>query len=235
MITTGQPADEAGLGAMAALGRAATGSEPSRFLLLPLPEGLSEDSAELFGFFVYDVRVGHDHTRWCMAQSRYGGSLRVTGVQHPAPPFLCHIGRTPDAIHVEAPYATPVLDGRNLRPVVPNTEIWILLYVQVTQADGASQRNVLLGRVKAESTYVPQRGQLHADDRLSLASARIPQHIVLDRLAALGLPKTASLSVVAVELLPEPATERFRDPLGSDLGHVRLLRTSPLQPVPSIC
>ena len=27
----------------------------------------------------------------------------------------------------------------------------------------------------------------------------------------------------------------FKDPLGADLGEVRLLRTSPLTPVPAVC
>jgi hypothetical protein len=42
------------------------------------------------------------------------------------------------------------------------------------------------------------------------------------------------LSALAVELLPEPGSP-FGDPLGQDLGQVRLLRTSPLTPVPAVC
>jgi hypothetical protein len=52
-------------------------------------------------------------------------------------------------------------------------------------------------------------------------------------LAALALPATSPLSVVFVETLPELG--QFDDPLGGDLGNVRILRTSPLTAVPPIC
>lgn len=52
-------------------------------------------------------------------------------------------------------------------------------------------------------------------------------------LSALALPRDARLSVLVVELLPESAD--IPDPLGGDLGHARILRTSPLTPVPAIC
>jgi hypothetical protein len=42
--------------------------------------------------------------------------------------------------------------------------------------------------------------------------------------------------------MPEPQAtnanarvDQFNDPLGADLGKVRILRTSPLTPVPEIC
>ena len=41
------------------------------------------------------------------------------------------------------------------------------------------------------------------------------------------MPLDAPLSVVTVELLPEPNSP-FGDPLGQDLGQVRILRTTPL-------
>jgi hypothetical protein len=41
------------------------------------------------------------------------------------------------------------------------------------------------------------------------------------------------LSVLAVEVLPEAV--QVPDPVGADLGQVRVLRTSPLTPVPLIC
>jgi hypothetical protein len=50
----------------------------------------------------------------------------------------------------------------------------------------------------------------------------------------LGLDPHSSLSVLAVELLPEP-NGGFNDPLGGDLGEVRILRTSPLAAVQSSC
>jgi hypothetical protein len=52
-------------------------------------------------------------------------------------------------------------------------------------------------------------------------------------LRSLGFVRTASLNVLAVELLPQdiPPT----DPLGADLGGQRILRSSTLTPVPAIC
>ena len=52
-------------------------------------------------------------------------------------------------------------------------------------------------------------------------------------LRALNLTGKVPLSVLAVELLPE--LDRKPDPLGADLGHVRIIRTSPLTPVGEIC
>ena len=83
-------------------------------------------------------------------------------------------------------------------------------------------------------------------------------------LTLLGLPKTTPLSVLAVEVLPGPlhvpvegapqqpalraasaggfggtataaAVAEIEDPVGADLGLRRILRTSPLVAVPSIC
>jgi hypothetical protein len=69
-------------------------------------------------------------------------------------------------------------------------------------------------------------------------------------LALLSLPRTSPLSVLAVELLPGPLTvleapgrpphtpsdaERAEDPLGTNLGLRRIMRTSPLTAVPVIC
>jgi hypothetical protein len=49
-----------------------------------------------------------------------------------------------------------------------------------------------------------------------------------------GLDKDTPLSVLAVELLPEPNAP-FTDPLRRDLGEVRVLRTSPLTPIEKVC
>jgi hypothetical protein len=53
-------------------------------------------------------------------------------------------------------------------------------------------------------------------------------------LARAGLPEQSQISVLAVELLPEP-NGNFADPLAGDLGEVRILRTSPLCPVARNC
>ena len=54
--------------------------------MVPLPPGLHEDSNELFGFFTYEIRVGHDRYKgWSTAQGRFGAVLRVTGIKQLAP------------------------------------------------------------------------------------------------------------------------------------------------------
>jgi hypothetical protein len=52
-------------------------------------------------------------------------------------------------------------------------------------------------------------------------------------LQALAFSEKAPLSVLAVELLPNGVD--VVDPLGVGLGAQRILRTSPLVPVPGIC
>jgi len=227
VVTPDSANDRAGLDAMQAL---IAGPDRIRYLL-PLPQGLDADSAELFGFFVYEIRVGHDDTRWCTAQGRFGLPLRVAGVQHPSPQLRCSVSRTDDAVFVTAPFAAPVFDGQNIRTFPPRTTLHALLYAQVMQADGQAWRNVLLATGAAE---FHRRHQAHLDLRFVQGVITFPQDEILRRLRILGLPLDAPLSVVAVELLPE-ATSTTRNPLTSELGEVRIHRTSPLTPVPEIC
>jgi hypothetical protein len=232
VVVPEQPADSAGLDAMQQLVPSDTSQ---RHFVLPLPPGLSDGAEELFGFFVYEIRVGHDGERWCTAQGRFGAPLRVAGVQHPAPALTCLVTRSARTIDVTAPHATPVFEGRSVRPAVPRTAIWTLLYAQVRQADGTAFRNVLLGRARAK---VAVRG----DNALAAPWDGYGQSVFEESatqaaLAALGLPRHSPLSVLAVEVLPEAKHEddRQRDPLGENLGEVRILRTSPLTPVPKAC
>jgi hypothetical protein len=228
IISAGMSDDRSGLDAMQAL----IPSDSPLHFGVPLPPGLTADSPELFGFFVYELRVGHAQG-WSTAQGRFGRPLRVTGVQHPAPVLLCTPSRLPDGITVSAPYALPVFGGKNLTPVPPRSELWILLYAQVTQADGEDHRNVLLGRKPAPVT------DKRFNERLGFSAMGLPGYGVWDEeeiaglLRALGLPLSSSLSVLAVETLPELG--RRGDPLGANLGYVRILRSSPLAPVPAIC
>ena len=216
----------------------------NRHYLLPLPDGLNPESAELFGFFVYELRVGHDGTRWCTAQGRFGRPLRVAGVQHPAPQLRCMVTRTAaTGITVVAPYATPVFNQQNLRPFTPKTQLIALLYAQVLQADGQSWRNILLGRATAIPYNLRRKTIRALNPALTPGIMQFePDNDILFKLGALGLPLDSALSVVAVEVLPEPqatspaaTVDEFDDPLGADLGQVRILRTSPLTPVPEIC
>jgi hypothetical protein len=228
VITPGQSDDSAGLNAMQQL---VPSDDSPRHFLLPLPPDLHEGARELFGFFVYELRIGHVQG-WSTAQARFGPRLRITGVQHPAPPLTCLANRSPSRISASAPFAIPVANGQVLisgRPL--QTQLWVLLYAQVLQADGGSWRNILLGRAPApfgDKAYDGQTGPQ------PYGVAFWNQADVLRRLTALGLPADAPLSVLAVELLPEPSAA-FLDPLGANLGQVRILRTSPLTPVPAVC
>jgi hypothetical protein len=238
VIVPGQPADESGLDAMQEL--VASPASPVHFAV-PLPPALDETALELFGFFTYELRVGHAGGRWSTAQGRFGPPLRVTGVQHPAPPLTSQVSRARDRIDVIAPYATPVHEQRLMRPPLPHTDMWVMLYAQVLQLDGGAWRNVLLAHQRAERT---------ADDRnpdfprpqtaLELATGRFDQRAIDEALQALGLPRSSPLSVLAVELIPEIVLRGQdqaprRDPLNESLGEVRILRSSPLLPVPPVC
>ena len=238
VILPAQPEDENGLNAMQPLAPAEAGS--TRFLV-PLPPGLSEDSPELFGLFTYEFRLGHDNRRWSTARGRFGPALRVTGVQHPAPPLPCYVNRTDKLVETSAPFAE-VLDGDGIdRFSLPNTEIWFLLYAQVREASATSWRNVLLKRQQGRA---PQRPE---DGAVRYATAGIALSDTAAVLRDLSLSPDSPLSVLAIEMLPAPLLvqvdaaaplphfNRYHDSLGADLGQVRILRTSPLVPVPPAC
>ena len=255
VIFPGQPADESGLDAMTEL-IPATGS-PGTVFLLPLPPGLTAGDLQLFGFWTYEFRVGHSKL-WSTAQGRYGRALRVSGIQHPPPELICSANRTATGIAVRAPYATTVLNGRRVFSAAagdPRTEIWFMLYAQVTQADGASHRNILLTHAPGTET-----GQLQTPIKpvgfveplpaeTPLAGCEFPEDTIHERLALLGLAQTSPLSALAVELLPFDAGEEEEnldavnpvletaqtDPLGAQLGTRRILRTSPLTALPTVC
>ena len=236
-IVHGQSDDRAGLSAMQKLSQ----SDSPLHYLLPLPAGVDENSPELFGFYTYEVRCGHVEG-WSTAQGRFGSPLRVTGVQHPAPELLCSVGRTQAGVKVSAPFAAPVWDGRNVQPVPPRSSIWVLLYAQAEQVDAADFRNVLLGRKPAlwfrkQDFGAPNFAGLSRFAGLNAAApfgtATFSAAEIESALRALTFRADAPLSVLAVELLPE--VQELPDPLGADLGSQRILRTSPLIPVPAIC
>jgi hypothetical protein len=266
LITPGQTADTSGLDAMTQLVPALTPlGRPTRHFLLPLPPGIADDDPQLFGFWTYELRVGHAGqglANWSTAQARYGRPLRATGVQHPASQLNVMLSRTPNGIQAIAPFATPVLNGKKTFAFFPPfTKLWALLYAQVTQADGASQRNVLLlterldplpdqlvdpnGRTGPSVTRdVYGVGVFSQKDDPKLGKTGI--ETVLN---ALLLPRNSPLSVLAVELLPSngpfdrpvnepgvpPQDPQGVGPLDNNLGSQRILRTSPLTAVPPIC
>jgi hypothetical protein len=194
VVGPGQADDRAGLAQMTPLegGLDAAGGTAGRFFLVPLSPGLDESSRELFGFFTYELRVGHA-TVWSTPEARYGRPLPCTGVQHPAPTLFCTVRRDADRLVVEAPYAQAVFDGRDVTADPPRTSLWALLYAQVRQADGKDWRNVLLDdRVLAPA---PRERRTRRDVAAAVRSAGAP---VLDALLAGGAVVGAGVSAAAV-------------------------------------
>ena len=276
VIPPGATDDHAGLGAMVRLQQA--GNSKVHYLV-PLPPGMNSDSPELFGFFTYELRVGHARI-WCTAQGRWGRALHTTGVQHPAPTLFCTCERTEAELTVEAPYAMAVLNGKNITHDPPRTELWALLYAQVRQADGKDSRNILLDdrkltlkrrlRGRFETGVGLSLFGFENDDSPARAEMRWTADEILAALRNLGLPTDSPLSVLCVEMMPtlnalrvaqeagrasfndlagsmvayrsgfgDPAGVAVQDPevrpLSDALGHYRILRTSPLTPVPEVC
>ncbi|MDL1894922.1 hypothetical protein FBQ82_01485 [Anaerolineae bacterium CFX7] len=147
VIPPGATNDLAGLNAMQPMQKALVGD---KHYLLPLPPGLHSDAPEMFGFFTYELRVGHYRNAetqemvWCTAQGRFGRPLRATGIQHPAPTLTCAVNRDEDKLYVTAPYAVAAFNGKNVTADPPRTQLWCLLYAQVKQADDQDFRNILL-------------------------------------------------------------------------------------------
>ncbi len=217
VIVPNQPEDSSGLDAMKEMPEAIPlpGQVRATHFMVPLPPGFDPDAPELFGFWTYELRVGHKLI-WSTAQARFGRPLVVKGVQHPPPALRCAALRVrpapnkppfPPRIVVTAPHATAVFNDKRLtQPTAgdPRTRIWVLLYAQVTQADGASRRNVLLARAPA----VPQVDHDNSGKpvppktRDVMSIAQFDEQAVAQRLADLALPANSPLSVITVELLP---------------------------------
>jgi hypothetical protein len=230
--------------------------------LLPLPPGLHSESGELFGFFTYELRVGHTDRIWSTAQGRFGHPTRVNGVQHPAPPLKCLVDRMPQGITVTAQYALALFGGKNVTSKPPKTEIWCLLYAQVRQADGKQNRNILLA--ESRLSYVEPTRNLDVGEFLATRSeqpikvansikvnvdatatgrARWSEKQISQLLAQFDLAGDTGLSVLAVEMMPRydrfilygrTPDETIR-PLSRELGQYRILRTSRLVAAPEIC
>lgn len=324
VITEGATNDLAGLRAMQPMEKS---TSSDRHYLLPLPPGLHSEADEMFGFFTYEFRLGHFRDAstgdmvWTTAQGRFGRRLRATGIQHPAPTLTCMANRDDDKLWVTAPYAVTVHAGKNVTATPPRTQLWALLYAQVTQADNSDFRNILLDdrqldwRVQVErdasvnvlDKYTDQQLQVLGSiafknfkyeigagnltnvlklvdfstknkDARKFGTVVWTQHEVRQLLAHLGLALDSSLSVLVVETLPQihnvfehvsgldtpqvarstanlvsegagpilakgaareltfqAAAIRTPSPVSDELGHHRLLRTSPLTKVEEIC
>lgn len=263
VITHDHGNDNAGIDAMQEM-TAETG-EPQALVpvspvhyLLPLPPGLHNESPELFGFFVYELRVGHSNKIWSTAQGRFGHPIRVNGVQHPAPPLKCLVDRTPKGLSVTAHYATSVFNGKNVTSKPPKTEIWFMLYAQLRQADGSDTRNILLSERRLD--YVdPEKAPRVIDKKWSKLLVANSLMVNLDApatgiqgwtevqiqnmLSQFNLSPDTRLGVLAVEMMPrydqyilfgQPSSQSVR-PLSQDLGQYRILRTSRLVKAPPVC
>ena len=233
VITPGQVEDLSGFNAMQQLEPAA--GSGGRHFLVPLPPNTDPASPELFSFFTYEIRVGHgpgepDDPFWSTSQGRFGEPATLDGVQHPAPELACSVffGAAGN-IMARAPFATPFLQQRRAVPTRPNTRIWFVLYARIMQADGQTFRNVQIDLKEARPTKPAKSAMIapQAEAEWSEAEVRNALHIA-------GFPDDTLLTVLAVELLPEP-NGSFADPLAGDLGQVRVLRTSPLQSAERDC
>ena len=268
VITHGHGNDNAGIDAMQPMTEET--ADPSTPLikvtpvhyLLPLPPGLHSESPELFGFFTYELRVGHTSRIWCTAQGRFGHPTRISSVQHPAPPLKVLSERTPGGLTVTAPHAVAVFNGRNVTSKPPKTEIWCMLYAQVRQADAKEYRNILLAEARLDLVtvkdldvriFLARRFEMDARTSNSLAvNIDAPQNgtftwtekEIRQLLELFDLAADTPLSVLAVEMMPrydqyilfgdEQPDDAVR-PLSRDLGQYRILRTSPLVAAPEIC
>jgi hypothetical protein len=242
VITPGESDDRAGLDAMTVLEPAA---DSDIHFLLPVPPGIDPSDPELFGFYTYELRIGHagdphDHRWWSTAQGRFGRPLRVNGVQHPAPESVCRAGRFRDPANPDksrlstyilgtSTFATPVLNGQPLvRPTEqPKTTIYFFLYAQVVQADGASNRNVLLFqrvgqflvRDQQDGKSVLNRvvSSFALSQRDRLAYVVFSEAEVEKQLAQFGLSLNLPLSMLAVEFLPPGVGGDLPSPLGPNM------------------
>ena len=230
-VVPDQPRDDNGLRAMQALLRP---SSSGAHYLIPLPEGLGADAPELLSLFTYEVRLGHADARWSTAQGRFGPPLRVAGVQHPPPPLVCQAARSDEGIRVRAPFATPVQDGRHIRPPEgPKTRLWALLYARVEQVDASAWRNLMLLRMPLErppGDFAERRPETSGP--LLFGEGRFEAAALAQALRRHGLHAQAPLTTLVVEFHTEPDID---DPLGKHLGHARMLRVSPLIAVPDAC
>ncbi|HYJ84610.1 MAG TPA: hypothetical protein VEW46_00975 [Pyrinomonadaceae bacterium] len=253
VITNDQSDDNAGIDAMQMM--MAETSEPDALIkvspvhyLLPLPPGLHNESNELFGFFTYEIRVGHSNRIWSTAKGRFGHPIRVNGVQHPAPPLKLLVDRTPKGIVATAQYATAVFNGRNVTSKPPKTEIWCMLYAQTRQADGKENRNILLSELKLELVkpkVAPNKFKIVSVnlDAPATGFQRWTEAEIQALLERFNLHKNTHLSVLAVEMMPRydqyffkgPTPDTSIRPLSRELGQYRILRTSRLVAAPEIC
>jgi hypothetical protein len=218
-ITPDSVNDAAGLYAMTQV--EPSGSSPVHFLI-PLPDGISPEALDLFGFWTYEIRVGH--LLWSTAQGRFGRPFRVAGVQHPCRHLITTVdrkdavpsdgGASQPCIVASADLAQTVLNGQSLTAASnPQTQIWFLLYAQLRRVDGQAYRNILLQRLLGQRpgrVITGDLNQITPRDTLDTSGIAQIQSIPVQAafsvaeidtfLTDLLLPANTPLSVLAVEL-----------------------------------
>jgi hypothetical protein len=221
-ITPDSVDDDAGLSAMTRVEPSA--SSPVHFLV-PLPDAVSSEALDLFGFWSYELRVGH--LLRSTAQGRFGRPFSVRGVQHPCRHLIATVdrniaipsggGAAQPCIVASADLAQTVLDGESLTSAdAPQTQIWFLLYAQLRRVDGQAYRNILLTKLigqrpaRINSQDVPSTAGIAQIQSIGVRAA-FSVAKVDTILADLLLPLNTALSVLAVELFNlEP--DVIRDP-----------------------
>ena len=204
IISSDHVDDKSGLTAMQELTKA---DDSDVHYLVALPPGMHAVSAELFGFFTYELRVGHK-IGWSTAQGRFGSVLRTTGVQHPVPQLFCVVNRNEKHIMVTAPFAQTVFNGADVTSKPPRTQLWALLYAQVKRADDLAYRNILLDDqlfIRQRVPVDPATGQQIIDintDAIQYGITGWKNKDVVEMLRQYGLPADSNLSVLVVEMLP---------------------------------
>lgn len=229
IIVPGMDNDYGGFGLMQELIPENTpNGRPGTIYMVPLPVGMHANSDELFGFFTYEIRVGHKKEFWSTAQARYGRPLKVNSVQHPAPELICNAYRNTKEtseyqivkgqnvikkikrkeLVITAPFANAVLNGKNVAAFPPQTSLWYLLYTQVLQADGKSYRNLLIDsgnipyKVRKNKISSQFNSSFEKEDGTRYGVAYIPIKEIQEKLVKLNLSKSNPISVLTVEMFP---------------------------------
>ena len=208
VVTPGESDNRAGIDAMTIL-EAATDS-PLHFLL-PLPPGIDPSDTDLFGFYTYELRIGHagkpsDGLSWSTAQARFGRPSRMSGVQHPAPELRpAQAGRFgvefefPEFhfetfVRVTAPFATPTLNGQPLvtRYETPKTESFSSCMHKSFRPDGASNPQ----RPSAATSRSPKEGSdASAQSRQYRARNGWTRTVLLSRRREIEFPPPCSATM----------------------------------------
>ena len=132
------------------------------------------------------------------------------------------------AEHIANPWAGPSVIGQNaaFSGHPPLAARLVASRPARCESHGVNQRM---------TTIRPLRANAKLDARMAAGSQRVSGSAwcIEGILAALALRPNARLRALVVETTGEIGN--LADPIGGDLGHVRILRISPMTPTPPIC